>query len=110
MVEHLPLAQVMILGSWGRVLRGASHREPASTSVYVSASLSVSLMNNKQNLKKKRKKMMSVGNALTLGRQPILVGTGHRLFSQVCGKEGNLEINLVGSSSELTQVYNLNHT
>ena len=41
MIEFLPLAQVVILGSWDRV----PHREPASPSAYVSASLSVSLMN-----------------------------------------------------------------
>ena len=40
-VEHQPLAQVMILGSWGQV----PYREPASPSAYVSASLSVSLIN-----------------------------------------------------------------
>ena len=45
MVEHLPLAQVMIPGSWDRVLHGALHREPASPSAYVSAPPSVCLMN-----------------------------------------------------------------
>ena len=44
-VERLPLAQVMILGSWDQVPHRAPHREPASPSAYVSASLSVSLMN-----------------------------------------------------------------
>ena len=44
-VEHLPLAQVVILGSWDRVPHQALCREPASPSTYVSASLSVSLMN-----------------------------------------------------------------
>ena len=44
MVEHLPLAQVMILGSWYQVLHQAPSREPASPSAYVSASLYVSLM------------------------------------------------------------------
>ena len=44
-VEHLPLAQVVILGSWDQVLHRSPHREPASPSAYVSASLSVSLMN-----------------------------------------------------------------
>ena len=43
-VEHLPLAQVVILGSWDGVPHQAHHREPASPSAYVSASLSVSLM------------------------------------------------------------------
>ena len=47
-VEHLPLAQVMIPGSWDGVAHRAPHREPASLSAYVSVSLSVSLM-NKQN-------------------------------------------------------------
>ena len=41
MVKCLPLAQAVILGSWDWVLNQAPHREPA----YVSASLSVSLMN-----------------------------------------------------------------
>ena len=44
-VEHLPLAQVMIPRSWDRVLHQAAYREPASPSACVSASLSVSLMN-----------------------------------------------------------------
>ena len=44
-VEHLPLAQVMIQGTWDRVLHLAPHREPASLSACVSASLCVSLMN-----------------------------------------------------------------
>ena len=41
-VEHLPLDQIMILGSWDWVLHQAPRREPASPSAYVSASLSVS--------------------------------------------------------------------
>ena len=45
MVERLPLAQVMMLGSQDRVLHQASHRELTSRSVYVSASLSVSFIN-----------------------------------------------------------------
>ena len=40
-VEHLPLAQGVILGSRDQVLRRAPHREPA----FLSASVSVSLMN-----------------------------------------------------------------
>ena len=44
-VEHLPLAQGMILGSWDRAPYQAPHREPAPPSAYISASLSVSLMN-----------------------------------------------------------------
>ena len=44
-VKHLPLAQVMIPGSWDQAPQQAPHREPASPSAYVSASLSVSLMN-----------------------------------------------------------------
>ena len=44
-VEGLPLAQVVILRSWDQVPHWAPLREPASLSAYVSASLSVSLMN-----------------------------------------------------------------
>ena len=44
-VEHLPLAQGMIPVSWDPVPHEAPHREPASPSTYVSASLSVSLIN-----------------------------------------------------------------
>ena len=44
-VEHLPLAQGVILGFWDRVSHQAPRGEPDSFSVYVSASLSVSLMN-----------------------------------------------------------------
>ena len=44
-VEYLALALVMIPGSWDQVPPLSSHREPASPSAYVSASLSVSLMN-----------------------------------------------------------------
>ena len=45
-IEHLPLAQVVILGSGDhQVLHQDPHREPASPSSCVSASLSVSLMN-----------------------------------------------------------------
>ena len=44
-VERLPSAQVMILGSWDQVLHQALHEEPASPSAYVSASFSVSIMN-----------------------------------------------------------------
>ena len=44
-LSGLPLAQVMILGSWDRVLHRAPHREPASPSACVSTSLCVSLMN-----------------------------------------------------------------
>ena len=43
-VEHLLLAQVMILESWDPVLHRAHCRESASPSAYVSA-FSVSLMN-----------------------------------------------------------------
>ena len=42
MVEHLSLAQVVILRSWEQVWHQASRREPASPFVYVSVSLSVS--------------------------------------------------------------------
>ena len=41
-VEHLPLAQGMVPGSWDRVPRWAPCEEPASPSAYVSASLCVS--------------------------------------------------------------------
>ena len=41
-VEHMPLAQVMILGSWDQVPHQAPRRDPASPSVYVSVSLCVS--------------------------------------------------------------------
>ena len=44
-VERLPLAQVMVRGSWGRVLHQAPCGESASPFAYVSASLSMSLMN-----------------------------------------------------------------
>ena len=44
-VEHLPLAQVIIQGSWDWVLHQVPCREPASPSAYVSASLCVFLMN-----------------------------------------------------------------
>ena len=41
-VECLPLAQGVILGSWDRVLHRAPCEESASPSVYVSASFCVS--------------------------------------------------------------------
>ena len=44
-VERLPLAQGMILGSWDQVPHWAPCGESASPSVYVSASFCVSLMN-----------------------------------------------------------------
>ena len=44
-VEHLPLAQVVILESWDQVPHQAPFREPASPSACVSASLCASLMN-----------------------------------------------------------------
>ena len=43
-VEYLPLAQVVILGSWDQVQHCAPRREPASPSTCVSASPSVSLV------------------------------------------------------------------
>ena len=43
-VKHLPLAQVMIPGSWDRVPHWAPHGEPASPSAYVFASLCVSVI------------------------------------------------------------------
>ena len=42
-VEHLPSAQGVIPGSWDRVLHRARHRELASPSACVSASVSLSL-------------------------------------------------------------------
>ena len=44
-VEHLPLAQVMIPGTWDRVLHQAPLKESATPSACVSASLCVPLMN-----------------------------------------------------------------
>ena len=41
-VEHLPLAKVLILGSWDQVLHQAPYGELASPSTYVFASLSLS--------------------------------------------------------------------
>ena len=41
LVEHLPLAQVMILGSWDPVLHWAPCGEPALPPACVSASLSL---------------------------------------------------------------------
>ena len=38
-VEHLPSTQIVILGSWDRVLHQASPREPTSPSACVSAFL-----------------------------------------------------------------------
>ena len=43
--EHLPLAQVVIQGSWDGVLNRAHSRKLVSPSAYISASLIVSLMN-----------------------------------------------------------------
>ena len=45
LVEHLPLAQVMILGSWEQVPQQTPPKDPASPSAYVSDFLSVSFMN-----------------------------------------------------------------
>ena len=42
-VEHLPSAQVVILGSWDQVPHRAPHTEPASPSACVSASPSLPL-------------------------------------------------------------------
>ena len=44
-VEHLPLAQGMIPGSWDLVPHQAAHREPASPSACVSFCLGLSLVN-----------------------------------------------------------------
>ena len=40
-VERLPSAQIMILGSWDQVLHRAPRKEPASPSAYVSVCLSL---------------------------------------------------------------------
>ena len=42
MVERLPLAQVVILGSWDQVLHQVPGSEPASPFAYVPSSLCVS--------------------------------------------------------------------
>ena len=44
-VERLPSAQGVILGSWDQVPHWAPLKESSAPSAYVSASLSVSLMN-----------------------------------------------------------------
>ena len=45
MVEHLPSAQDVILESWDKIPHRVPLGEPASHSAYISAFLSVSLMN-----------------------------------------------------------------
>ena len=45
MVGRLPSAQGVILGSWDQVPHWAPLKESSAPSAYVSASLSVSLMN-----------------------------------------------------------------
>ena len=52
-VQSLPLAQGMILGSWNRVLHWAPCMESASPFAYISASLFVSLMNKRRKFLKK---------------------------------------------------------
>ena len=49
-VEHLPSTQIMIPGSWDGVPSQGPHRKPASPPAYVSASLSVSLINKQTNI------------------------------------------------------------
>ena len=44
-VEHLPLAQVVIPECWDQVRHETPRKEPAFPSTYVSASLCVSLIN-----------------------------------------------------------------
>ena len=55
MVEHLPLAQGVIPGSWNQVPNWVPCREPASPSACVSASLCVSHEQINKNLKKKKR-------------------------------------------------------
>ena len=45
MVGHLPLAQVVIPGSWDQVLHQGPHRETVSPSACVSVSVWMSFMN-----------------------------------------------------------------
>ena len=54
-VEHLPLAQGVIPGSWDRVPHQDPRMEPASPSACVSASLSLSLVNEYIKILKKIK-------------------------------------------------------
>ena len=49
-VEHLPLAQVLIPRSWDGVPHQAPHWKPASPSAYVSVSLSLCLLKKKKEL------------------------------------------------------------
>ena len=56
-IEHLPLAQVVIPGSWDQVPHRAPCMEPASPSAYVSASLSVCLLGLNKIFKNKSKKI-----------------------------------------------------
>ena len=60
MVEHLPSAQVVIPGSWDGVLNQAPHREPASPSACVSASLSVCVSHEQINRIFKKKIQLGV--------------------------------------------------
>ena len=69
-------AQGVIPGSWDRVLHRALHREPASPSAYVSASLCVSLMNKQiKSLKKKERERERKG--------------GEKKLSGACFKDTN---------------------
>ena len=72
MVEHQPLAQGLIPGSWDGVLRWVPHRKPTSLSAYVSLPLSVSLMDKKiQKRKKERTKKLPFDTHLLGKRQEI---------------------------------------
>ena len=51
MAEHLPLAQVLILGSWNGVLHRAPRREPASPSASLMNESIKSLKTNKNKTK-----------------------------------------------------------
>ena len=87
-VERLPSAQGMIPGSQDRVPHWAPHREPASPSTYVSASLSVSLMDKENLFLKKRK----TSHVFLRGLNSFEM---HRLFlllAKACSLWGNIEM------------------
>ena len=67
----LPVAQVVILGSWNRVPHQAHHKEPASPSAYVSIPLCVSLMNKQIKSFKKRERCLRLKLKQTGGQAEI---------------------------------------